>query len=118
MEDVAAPDRAEIMTLVRAARDQITKAAGVRAPAALRVTVHPSVDAFVRATGQPWWVSGASDGTRIDLAPLALLRQRAQLERTIRREVARLLTSAILEGKPMWVREGAAAYFAAGSLPK
>jgi SpoIID/LytB domain protein len=112
IENAAAPDRDEIMRLVRSARDQIAKAAGVKAPTAIRVLLHPTVDAFVRATGHPWWVSGASDGARIDLAPIALLRQRAQLERTVRREVARMLTNSALRDKPVWVREGAAAYFA------
>lgn len=102
----------EILNGVRAARDQMAKAAGVKAPAALRVTVHATVDDFVRTTGQPWWVSGASTGTQIDLAPLSMLRQRGQVESAIRREVARVLTERVLAGRPMWVREGAAAYFA------
>ena len=58
------------------------------------MTVHPTVEAFARATGQPWWVSGATDGTNIDLLPLTILRQRGQLERTIRHEVAHVLVDA------------------------
>jgi SpoIID/LytB domain protein len=112
VDDAASPDRVEIVRQIRQARDQIAKRAGIGPLAAIRVTVHPSVDAFVRATGQPWWVSGASDGSQIDLVPMALLRQRGQVERTIRREVARVLTDPTLKGKSMWVREGAAAYFA------
>ena len=34
-----------------------------------------SVDSFGRATGQPWWVSGATDGAAIDLLPITMLRQ-------------------------------------------
>ena len=81
-------------------------------PAVIRVTVHPTVEAFGRATGQPWWVSGASDGASIDLLPLSLLRQRGQLERTVRHEVAHVLVDGALEDRPLWVREGAAFYFA------
>ncbi len=82
-------------------------------PARLRVTVHPSVDSFGRATGQPWWVSGATDGPAIDLLPITMLRQQGQLDRTIRHEVTHALLDGALAKRPMWVREGAAAYFAA-----
>lgn len=37
-------------------------AMGTVPPARLRVTAHPTVDSFGRATGQPWWVSGATEG--------------------------------------------------------
>jgi hypothetical protein len=46
------------------------------------------------------------------LLPVTLLRQQGQLERTVRHEVAHALLDAALAKKPMWVREGAAAYFA------
>jgi len=70
------------------------------------------VDSFGRATGQPWWVSGATEGAAIDLLPLTTLKQRGQLERTLRHEVAHALLDDVLSNRPMWVREGAAAYFA------
>ena len=105
-------ERAEIMQLIRSARDQIAAKAGVAVPASIRVTVHPTVEAFGRATGQPWWVSGATEGSNVDLVPIAMLRQRAQLERTIRHELAHVLVDSALAGRPLWVREGAAQYFA------
>lgn len=100
-----------MMTLIRRSRDEIGKATGTRVQT-LRVTVHPTVDSFGRATGQPWWVSGAANGNTIDLPPIALLRQRGQLERAVRREVAHALLDDALAQKPRWVKEGAAAYFA------
>ncbi len=99
------------MSLIRSSRAEIAKATGVQ-PANLRVTVHPSVDSFGRATGQPWWVSGATEGSSIDLLPLTVLRQQGQLDRTVRHEVAHALLDGALAKRPMWVREGAAAYFA------
>ena len=98
--------------LVRRALDDIAGKAGVKAPASIRVTVHPDVEAFGRATGQPWWISGATDRTGIDLAPLSLLQQRGVVDRTIRREAAHALLDPALAKKPQWVREGAASYFA------
>lgn len=104
-------ERAAVVALIRQSRDEIAKAAGVAAPA-VRITVHPTVDSFGRATGQPWWVSGATEGATIDLLPIAVLRQQGQLERTIRHELTHVLLDAALAKRPMWVREGAAAYFA------
>ena len=105
-------ERARVVQLVRAAREAIGAKTGAKAPVVIRVTVHPSVEAFGRATGQPWWVAGSSEGANIDLLPLAILRQQGQLERTIRHEVAHVLLDSALAGRPLWVREGAAFYFA------
>jgi hypothetical protein len=105
-------ERARIVQLVRDARNAIVAKTGSKAPAAIRVTVHPTVEAFGRATGQPWWVSGASEGANIDLLPLSILRQQGQLERTVRHEVAHVIVDGALKGRPLWVREGAAFYFA------
>jgi SpoIID/LytB domain protein len=103
--------RVSLLALVRRARDEVAAAAGQKAPAVLRVTVHPTVESFGRATGQPWWVSGATTGADISLLPVTILEQRGQLERTVRHEVAHALVDGALAGRPVWVREGAAAYF-------
>ena len=103
-------ERNALVNLIRRSRDDIAKSTGVKAPS-LRVTVHPTVDSFGRATGQPWWVSGATTAATIDLVPVKVLRQQGQLERTVRHEVAHALLDAALADKPVWVREGAAAYF-------
>jgi len=105
-------ERGTLLSLIRKSRDDIAKATGAIPPARLRITVHPTVDSFGRATGQPWWVSGATDGAAIDLLPLTTLKQQGQLERTVRHEVAHALLDGALSSRPMWVREGAAAYFA------
>ncbi|HUQ87255.1 MAG TPA: SpoIID/LytB domain-containing protein [Vicinamibacterales bacterium] len=105
-------ERQTVLSLIRRSRDEIAKATGVTVPPRLRVTIHPSVESFGRATGQPWWVSGATDGAAIDLLPITILRQQGQLDRTVRHEVTHALLDASLAKQPMWVREGAAAYFA------
>jgi SpoIID/LytB domain protein len=104
-------ERPVILALVRRARDDIARAAGLRPPALLRLTVHPTVESFGRATGQPWWSAGATSGTTIHLLPTALLRQRGVLEQTVRHEVAHVLLDAELSSRPLWVREGAAIVF-------
>jgi hypothetical protein len=60
-------------------------------------------------------VSGATDRSAIELMPITLLQQRGQVERTIRHEVAHVLVDDALSTRPMWVREGAALYFANAS---
>ena len=104
-------ERAAVMSLIRRSREEISQLTGTKAQT-LRVTVHPTVDSFGRATGQSWWVSGATTGPSIELLPITILRQQGQLERTIRHEVAHALLDPALAKKPMWVREGAAIYFA------
>ena len=49
---------------------------GVTVPS-LTIRLHGSIDGFRRATGQPWWVSSVVRGAEIDLAPVAVLDQRA-----------------------------------------
>src|SRR5262249_27969543 len=48
----------------------------------------------------------------LHLLPLATLRERGVLERTIRHELVHVMTDSVLGGRPLWVREGAAIYFA------
>jgi SpoIID/LytB domain protein len=105
-------ERAGLARVLRAARDEIARRANVKPPAEIAVTVHPSVEAFTRATGQPWWVSGSTDGVQIDLVPVSVMRQRGLFERTLRHEVAHVLLDVALREKALWVREGAAFYFA------
>jgi SpoIID/LytB domain protein len=106
-------ERAGLVALLRRSRDEIAAAAGVPAPAVLRVTVHPTVESFGRATGQAWHVAGATGPRGIDLLPLTVLRRNGQLERVVRHEVAHAVVDQLLRNRPLWVREGAAAYFAA-----
>ena len=105
-------ERGVLVSLIQKSRDEIAKATGAAPPPRVRVTVHPTVESFGRATGQPWWASGATDGAQIDLLPITVLRQQGQLERTIRHEITHVLLDAALARRPMWVREGAAAYYA------
>jgi stage II sporulation protein D len=105
-------ERQLITSLARSTAIAIAARAGVAPPPSLRITVHPSPDAFRRATRQPWWVGGTTRGSSIDLLPVSTLRMRGLLERTVRHEIAHVVVDQALTGAPLWVREGAAAYFA------
>lgn len=110
-------ERPLLLRLLDAARRDIAARAGVPAPPALQVTVHPSVESFGLATGQPWWTAGATLGTQMELLPITMLRQQGQLERTVRHEMAHVIVDSHLKTRPLWVREGAAFYFANPEAP-
>jgi stage II sporulation protein D len=80
--------------------------------APITIRVHESVESFRKATGRPWWTSSVADGTGIDLAPVSVLAERDGLEVTMRRAIAELLVARPLQGRPIWIRVGAARFFA------
>ncbi|MBI3493790.1 MAG: SpoIID/LytB domain-containing protein [Acidobacteria bacterium] len=94
------------------ARDELARTLGVPAPATLTLRFHPTTDEYEQATGRPWFTSGAFVDGELHLLPLAALRDRGVLEQTIRHELVHLMTEGALAGRPQWVREGAALYFA------
>jgi SpoIID/LytB domain protein len=94
------------------ARDELARTLGVTAPADLTLRFHPTTDDYEQATGQPWFTSATVLRNELHLLPLAVLRNRGVLDRTIRHELVHVMTDAVLATRPMWVREGAAIYFA------
>jgi SpoIID/LytB domain protein len=104
-------DNAAIERQALRARDELARTLGVPPP---RVTLrfHMTTSTFERATGQPWYTASAVVGTELHLVPIAGLRDRGVLDQTIRRGLVRLMVDAPLERRPLWVRVGAALYFA------
>jgi SpoIID/LytB domain protein len=98
------------------AQSKLAQRLGVNVPS-ITVRLHGSLDAFRRATGQPWWVSAVVRGGEIDLVPLPMLDQRDGLERTIERAVAEALVTPALDDRDAWVRVGAARYFTGAQRP-
>ena len=102
-------ERAALMGLVRRARGDIAGRAGVAEPQGITITVHPTVESFGRATGQPWWVAAATVGRTIDLLPVSVLRQRGILDSTVRHEVAHVVVDPSLASRPGLGPRGAGA---------
>lgn len=94
------------------ARDDLARILGVPAPPRVTLRFHPTTDDYERVTGQAWFTSGAMVNNELHLLPLAVLRDRGMLERTIRHELVHIMTDSVLATRPAWVREGAAIYFA------
>ena len=94
------------------ARDDLAHVLGVPAPVSVTLRFHPTTDDYEQVTGQPWFTSGAAVNNELHLLPLAVLRDRGVLDRTIRHELVHIMTDTVLGTRPLWVREGAAIYFA------
>ncbi len=104
---VTAPD---LERMASRAHDDLSKTLGASV-LPLMIRLHETLDSFRLATNRPWWVSEVAEGTSIDLAPAAVLAQRGGVEASVRIAVAELLVAGPLDGRPAWVRVGAARYF-------
>ena len=112
LPDEDAGEQGRIVDLTRRARDELARTLEAAAPARVTLRFHPTTDSYERATGQAWFTAGAIANGELHLLPLTTLRDRGVLERTIRHELVRVMTDQTLAGRPLWVREGAAVYFA------
>jgi hypothetical protein len=85
---------------------------GARVPVT-GVFVHETTGDFVGATGRPAWVAGVTEGGRISLQPLDVLRRRGLLQTTPRHEFVHAALEALGGGRaPLWLTEGLAAHVA------
>ncbi|MBE3097674.1 MAG: SpoIID/LytB domain-containing protein, partial [Planctomycetes bacterium] len=109
-------ERSRVADLAGRAAEEIARKAGVVPPAVIRLEFHATVEAYQRTTGQPWWTAASTRDTHIDLLSVSVLRRRGILERTVRHEIAHVLTAPWLGGRPRWVTEGAAIFFS-GETP-
>jgi hypothetical protein len=79
----------------------------------LEITFNATTGDFVARTGMPSWAAAATKKNKIELQPLALLKQRRILETTLRHELAHALIDALGNGQtPRWFAEGMAIYLA------
>lgn len=111
--------RGAILEMAGRARDTLAQALGVTPPDTVTLRFHPTTDDYERATGQPWFTAGVvadrEGKAELHFLPLAVLRERGVLERTLRSELVHVMTDAELSKRPRWVSDGAAMYFSAGT---
>ena len=78
------------------------------------IRLNESTGDFTARTGQPWWAAAATRGNRIELQPVAILKQRNVLFTTLRHELAHIMIDSISNKRaPRWLEEGFALYLAA-----
>jgi stage II sporulation protein D len=92
--------------------DAIAKKLGMPVPSEMDLRFHPTVEAYTRATGQPWWTAARTIDTQVDLLPHGVLQQRGILESTLQHEFVHVLADPTLSGRPLWTREGLAVFLA------
>jgi stage II sporulation protein D len=78
------------------------------------IRLNESTGDFTSRTGQPWWAAAATQGNRIELQPLGILKQRGVLFTTLRHELAHIMIDSVSNKRaPRWLEEGFALYLAA-----
>jgi hypothetical protein len=110
-------ERSALESLIARARDDLSRTLAVAAPPRLAATFYVSASEYERASGHPWFTSGAFVDGALHFLPVTVLRDRGVLERTVRRGLAAQMTASSLEGRPAWIREGIAGYFADPQAP-
>jgi SpoIID/LytB domain protein len=100
-----------LLALVAGARNDLAKSLAIAPPARVTLRFHSTTAEYERATGQSWFTSASIVGQEIHFVPLASLRDRGVLDRTVRRELVHAMVDGVLAQRPAWVREGAALYF-------
>jgi stage II sporulation protein D len=106
-----------IQDLALKARDEFAKALGIVAPPHITLRFYASQLDYEKATGESWFTLGSANGTEIQLMPLATLRDRGLVERTIRRQLVHAFVDESLRRRPAWVRYGAALFYADPGTP-
>ena len=105
-----AEDRVVLATAERLARS-LTVRTGWPVPAGTAIRVYPDLDSFRNVTAEPGWVAAHTDGSRIDLQPVRVLRDKGALESTLAHELVHVMMGPVESpGLPVWFREGVTAY--------
>jgi stage II sporulation protein D len=99
-------DRSVLESAERLARGLAART-GWPLPTGVELRAYPDLDAFRNATGEPGWVAAHTEGRRIELQPVAVLRSKGALESTLRHELLHVIVGAQAKaGLPVWFREG------------
>jgi stage II sporulation protein D len=79
----------------------------------VEIVINKTAGDFVGRTGVPAWTAAATRNARIELQPLAVLKQRGILETTLRHELVHVVIDAIGGNQtPRWLAEGIALHVA------
>jgi stage II sporulation protein D len=77
----------------------------------VQLRVFPTLEAYRNTTGQPGYIAAYTRGNIVSLQPLAALREKANLESTLRHEFIHLMVESRASAEtPLWYREGLVLY--------
>jgi len=94
-------------TLESTRNDYLRRASTPMSFPKLEIRLNESTGDFTARTGQPWWAAAATQGNRIELQPVGILKQRGVLFTTLRHELAHIAIDAISNKRaPRWLEEG------------
>jgi SpoIID/LytB domain protein len=116
--DVKRRDADQVLSTLESARADFLHRANVASVSigslpTLEVRLNQSTGDFTARTGQPWWAAAATQGKRIELQPIAILKRRGVLIATLRHEFAHVMIDrAGHDRAPRWLEEGFAIYLA------
>ena len=107
----------QILNTLESTRNDYLRRASTAATAVniprLEIRLNASTGDFTSRTGQPWWTAAATEGKRIELQPVGILKQRGVLFTTLRHELAHVMIDALSNKRaPRWLEEGFALYLA------
>ena len=107
----------QILNTLESTRNDYVRRASSAASAVsiprLEIRLNESTGDFTARTGQPWWAAAATEGNRIELQPVGILKQRGVLFTTLRHELAHVMIDAVSNKRaPRWLEEGFALYLA------
>ena len=106
------PDRdGSLLDLAERQSRSVVQRTGWPMPANIEIRVYPDLDAYRNATGEPGWIAAYTQGSRIHLQPVSVLRSHNALESTLRHELFHVaVESRAARGLPIWFREGLVEY--------
>jgi hypothetical protein len=103
----------QILSMLESTRNDYLRRASVLNIPRLEIRLNASTGDFTSRTGQPWWAAAATQGNRIELQPVQILKQRGVLFTTLRHELAHIMIDAVSNKRaPRWLEEGFALYLA------
>jgi len=107
----------QILNTLESTRDDYVRRASSASTALkiprLEIRLNESTGTFTSRTGQPWWAAAATQGNRIELQPVGILKQRGVLFTTLRHELAHVMIDSVMNKRPpRWLEEGFALYLA------
>jgi hypothetical protein len=103
----------QILNMLESTRSDYLRRSTISNIPRVSIRFNESTGDFTSRTSQPPWAAAATQGNRIELQPLSILKQRGVLFTTLRHELAHIMIDSVSNKRtPRWLEEGFALYLA------